>query len=120
LQEPPERPKGHDPSSMVTENFQSWGLSGESCPEGTVPIRRTTEQDMLRASSVRRFGRKLRRHVRRDTNSNGHEVSIQIRITHIRREETKHVFSFFSFPFLSCWLSLDELNNTKESGQTKW
>ncbi|KAI5572807.1 hypothetical protein BDE02_10G037900 [Populus trichocarpa] len=74
--EPPERPKGHDPSSMVTENFQSWGLSGESCPEGTVPIRRTTEQDMLRASSVRRFGRKLRRHVRRDTNSNGHEHAV--------------------------------------------
>ena len=78
LQEPPERPKGHDPTGTVTENFQSWSFSGESCPEGTVPIRRTTEQDMLRASSVRRFGRKPRRHVRRDTNSNGHEVSILI------------------------------------------
>uniref|UniRef100_A0A2P2K2P7 Uncharacterized protein MANES_12G025000 n=1 Tax=Rhizophora mucronata TaxID=61149 RepID=A0A2P2K2P7_RHIMU len=31
---------------------------------------------MLRASSVRRFGRRVRgRHVRRDTNSNGHEVN---------------------------------------------
>ncbi|KAF9673434.1 hypothetical protein SADUNF_Sadunf10G0024100 [Salix dunnii] len=88
--EPPERPKGHDPTGMVTENFQSWSFSGESCPEGTVPIRRTTEQDMLRASSVRRFGRKPRRHVRRDTNSNGHEVSILLRITHARREGTKH------------------------------
>ncbi|KAJ6431124.1 hypothetical protein OIU84_018590 [Salix udensis] len=74
--EPPERPKGHDPTGMVTENFQSWSFSGESCPEGTVPIRRTTEQDMLRASSVRRFGRKPRRHVRRDTNSNGHEHAV--------------------------------------------
>jgi hypothetical protein len=74
LQEPPERPKGLEPTGMVTENFQLWDLSGEACPEGTIPIRRTTEQDMLRASSIRRFGRKLRRHVRRDTNSNGHEV----------------------------------------------
>ncbi|KAG6764723.1 hypothetical protein POTOM_032206 [Populus tomentosa] len=72
--EPPERPKGLEPTGMVTENFQLWDLSGEACPEGTIPIRRTTEQDMLRASSIRRFGRKLRRHVRRDTNSNGHEV----------------------------------------------
>ncbi|KAJ6680705.1 PROTEIN putative (DUF239)-RELATED-RELATED, partial [Salix purpurea] len=74
--EPPERPKGLDPTGMATENFQLWGLSGEACPEGTVPIRRTTEQDMLRASSIRRFGRKLRRHVRRDTNSNGHEHAV--------------------------------------------
>ena len=59
---------------MLEENVQLWSLSGESCPEGTVPIRRTKEEDMLRASSVRRFGRKPRRHVRRDSSSNGHEV----------------------------------------------
>ncbi|XP_038703497.1 uncharacterized protein LOC119999813 [Tripterygium wilfordii] len=74
--DPPERPKGHSPAAMASENFQLWSLSGESCPEGTIPIRRTTEQDMLRASSVRRFGRKLRRHVRRDTSSNGHEHAV--------------------------------------------
>lgn len=59
---------------MVTEEFQLWSFSGESCPEGTIPIRRTTEQDVLRATSVRKFGRKKIRRVRRDTNSNGHEV----------------------------------------------
>ncbi|KAJ9176352.1 hypothetical protein P3X46_011672 [Hevea brasiliensis] len=74
--EPPERPKGHNPTGMVTENFQLWSMSGELCPEGTVPIRRTKEQDMLRASSFRRYGRKPRRHVRRDTNSNGHEHAV--------------------------------------------
>ncbi|GMN41518.1 hypothetical protein TIFTF001_010740 [Ficus carica] len=75
--DPPERPKEHNkhnPSSGV--NFQLWRLSGESCPEGTVPIRRTTEKDMLRASSVRRFGRKTRRRVRRDSSSNGHEHAV--------------------------------------------
>lgn len=74
VQDPPERPKDHNKMDVVGENFQLWSLSGESCPEGTIPIRRTTEQDMLRASSINRFGRKLRRRVRRDTNSNGHEV----------------------------------------------
>ncbi|KAK7307236.1 hypothetical protein VNO77_40115 [Canavalia gladiata] len=74
--DPPERPKGHNKMKILSENFQLWTLSGESCPQGTIPIRRTTEQDMLRASSVSRFGRKLRRRVRRDTNSNGHEHAV--------------------------------------------
>ncbi|PKI37923.1 hypothetical protein CRG98_041698, partial [Punica granatum] len=60
-----------------TETFQLWRDSGESCPEGTIPIRRTTEQDILRASSIKRFGRKLgRRNVRRDSTSNGHEHAV--------------------------------------------
>ncbi|CAJ1931396.1 unnamed protein product [Sphenostylis stenocarpa] len=74
--DPPERPKGHNRRGILSENFQKWTMSGESCPEGTIPIRRTTEQDMLRASSVSRFGRKIRRRVRRDTNSNGHEHAV--------------------------------------------
>ncbi|KAF1872847.1 hypothetical protein Lal_00015947 [Lupinus albus] len=75
---PPEKPKDHRQMEELSENFQLWSLSGESCPEGTIPIRRTTEQDMLRASSVSRFGRKIRRPVKRDTNSNGHEVSPEL------------------------------------------
>ncbi|XP_058763422.1 protein neprosin-like [Vicia villosa] len=39
-------------------DFQFWSLSGESCPEGTIPIRRVTEQDMLRAHSINSFGTK--------------------------------------------------------------
>uniref|UniRef100_A0A5B6Z0Q0 Neprosin PEP catalytic domain-containing protein n=1 Tax=Davidia involucrata TaxID=16924 RepID=A0A5B6Z0Q0_DAVIN len=74
--DPPERPKGHNPTGMVSENFQLWSISGESCPEGTIPIRRTTEKDILRASSIRRFGRKIRRPVQRDSSSNGHEHAV--------------------------------------------
>ncbi|XP_061372750.1 protein neprosin-like isoform X1 [Gastrolobium bilobum] len=74
--DPPERPKGVNQMDLLSENFQLWTLSGESCPEGTIPIRRTTEQDMLRATSVSKFGRKIRRRVRRDTNSNGHEHAV--------------------------------------------
>ena len=77
LQDPPERPKGqyyNESRERGEESVQLWTESGETCPEGTVPIRRTRERDMLRANSVRRFGRKSRRHVRRDSSSNGHEV----------------------------------------------
>lgn len=76
MQDPPERPKGNETAETMSKSYQLWAESGESCPEGTVPIRRTTEKDVLRASSLRRFGRKLRRHVRRDSTGSGHEVSI--------------------------------------------
>ncbi|XVF50346.1 hypothetical protein PTKIN_Ptkin04bG0089900 [Pterospermum kingtungense] len=72
--DPPARPKGHNSSEAVSESFQLWTDSGEFCPEGTVPIRRTTEKDILRASSVRRYGR--RRHVRRDSTGSGHEHAV--------------------------------------------
>ncbi|KAI5436847.1 uncharacterized protein LOC127119277 [Lathyrus oleraceus] len=73
---PPERPKSHNKMDEMSENFQLWRSSGESCPEGTIPIRRTSEQDMLRANSINTFGKKLRKRVRRDTNSNGHEHAV--------------------------------------------
>ncbi|KAE8730210.1 alpha-glucan water dikinase [Hibiscus syriacus] len=75
--DPPERPSGVNTNEMGAEDCQQWSMSGETCPEGTIPIRRTTEADMLRASSVRRFGRKRpRRRVRRDSTSNGHENAV--------------------------------------------
>ncbi|KAK4253606.1 hypothetical protein QN277_010258 [Acacia crassicarpa] len=36
---------------------QMWNYSG-SCPKGTVPIRRITKEDILRASSFQQFGKK--------------------------------------------------------------
>ena len=75
LQEPPERPKGLEQEDSGAESLQLWALSGESCPEGTVPIRRTTKSDLLRASSIERFGKKpMAASVRRDYASGGHEV----------------------------------------------
>ncbi|XP_015074781.1 uncharacterized protein LOC107018735 [Solanum pennellii] len=73
--DPAERPRSSG-NSMEFENFQLWSMSGETCPEGTIPVRRTKEQDILRASSIRRFGRKIKRPVRRDTTSNGHEHAV--------------------------------------------
>ncbi|CAL5096854.1 unnamed protein product [Urochloa decumbens] len=57
---------------------QAWRRSGESCPEGTIPVRRTTEADVLRASSVSRFGMKARGRgfPRRDSTGGGHEHAV--------------------------------------------
>ncbi|XP_062174865.1 protein neprosin-like [Alnus glutinosa] len=56
------RPKGRSfDESKVSSNSkpitQLWHLNGR-CPEGTIPIRRTKEEDVLRASSVESYGRK--------------------------------------------------------------
>ncbi|MFS7999475.1 putative neprosin [Helianthus anomalus] len=71
LELPLERPKGHNSSDENMDTFQLW-----DCPKGTVPIRRTTEDDVLRASSLKRFGRKVIRRVRHDTASGGHEHAV--------------------------------------------
>ncbi|TVU04466.1 hypothetical protein EJB05_47576 [Eragrostis curvula] len=60
--------------------WQTWHHGGH-CPRGTVAIRRTTADDVLRASSVARFGRK-KMHAARAANApdvvtgNGHEHAI--------------------------------------------
>ncbi|KAL1323367.1 hypothetical protein AAHE18_13G011500 [Arachis hypogaea] len=76
--DPPERPKRYknkNNEKIEMKSFQVWSDSGEECPNGTIPIRRTKEEDVLRASSIRRFGRKPS-HVRRDSTHNGHEHAV--------------------------------------------
>ncbi|KAE9593542.1 putative neprosin [Lupinus albus] len=56
-----EWPEGYDINKNTTtgvESFQLWSDSGEECPDGTVPILRITEQYLLRASNMTRFGQK--------------------------------------------------------------
>ncbi|XP_010678818.2 uncharacterized protein LOC104894312 [Beta vulgaris subsp. vulgaris] len=74
--DPPDRPKSSEPADEVIQSLQQWAQSGESCPDGTIPIRRTTEEDVLRASKFGRFGRKPRRIVRRDSDGSGHEHAV--------------------------------------------
>ncbi|XP_004514363.1 protein neprosin-like [Cicer arietinum] len=58
LSDPPERPRGYNKADILNKDFQLWSSSGESCPEGTIPIIRTTEEDILRTSSPNRYGQK--------------------------------------------------------------
>ncbi|XP_058215686.1 protein neprosin isoform X1 [Rhododendron vialii] len=66
---PPERPKSktlkreeENGSNNTTREgmvaWQTWHQKGERCPKGTVPIRRSTVDDVLRAKSLYDFGKK--------------------------------------------------------------
>ncbi|XP_020694144.1 uncharacterized protein LOC110108005 [Dendrobium catenatum] len=61
---------------------QLWHQNGR-CPEGTIPIRRTKGEDVLRASSVKRYGRKKHRTIPKPRfadpdliNESGHQHAI--------------------------------------------
>jgi hypothetical protein len=71
----------------LSDIFQLWNLAGESCPAGTIPIRRIREQDLLRAGSISRFGRKI-------ADENKHVVC--------NRRNSGFFLSIFSF-FLFIW-----------------
>ncbi|KAK7283214.1 hypothetical protein RIF29_12593 [Crotalaria pallida] len=51
--------KSENENTSMSKSFvsQIWQRSG-SCPEGTIPIRRVRKKDLLRASSIERFGMK--------------------------------------------------------------
>ncbi|KAM3280334.1 hypothetical protein ACQJBY_047237 [Aegilops geniculata] len=61
---PSYNPKGMPHHSNITPHLitQAWHQNGK-CPEHTIPIRRTKEEHVLRASSVRRFGTKMPRSI---------------------------------------------------------
>lgn len=63
---PAYHPEGlYDESKVASQQqtqtiTQMWHRNGK-CPEDTIPIRRTKKEDVLRASSVRRYGKKRHR-----------------------------------------------------------
>lgn len=69
--------------------WQMWHQKGQRCPKGTVPIRRSTVHDVLRAKSLYDFGKKSSKYTaataagrRADApdvvSGNGHEVCISV------------------------------------------
>lgn len=61
--------------------FQTWRVNGTRCPRGSIPVRRSTVDDVLRAKSLFDFGKKKRPILldrRTDApdvvSGNGHEV----------------------------------------------
>lgn len=59
---------------------QLWHMNGR-CPEDTIPVRRTKKDDILRASSVKRYGKKKHRSIPKPrsadpdlVNESGHQV----------------------------------------------
>ncbi|MFS7892314.1 putative neprosin [Helianthus anomalus] len=71
----PELPKEHDHKAGTNPEIkQLWNLKGESCPNGTIPIKRTSAGDILRTNSIPKFGKKYSRNDVPPTP--GHEHSI--------------------------------------------
>ncbi|KAJ7973574.1 Protein of Unknown Function (DUF239) [Quillaja saponaria] len=75
--------KKREDESMMGGAWQMWHRNGTRCPKGTVPVRRNTMQDVLRAKSLFDFGKKHRRiPLYRQTDApdvvsaNGHEHAI--------------------------------------------
>ncbi|OIW17930.1 hypothetical protein TanjilG_17766 [Lupinus angustifolius] len=75
-----EKPK--EGSNAATPITQLWHANGK-CPEDTIPIRRTKEEDVMRASSVKRYGRKKHRSIPKPRsadpdliNQSGHQHAI--------------------------------------------
>lgn len=85
---PSYHPEGlFDESKMSTESSekarpmsQLWHMNGR-CPQDTIPVRRTKKDDILRASSVKRYGKKKHRSIPKPrsadpdlVNESGHQV----------------------------------------------
>lgn len=67
-------------STKSKRTTQLWHTKGR-CPEGTIPVRRTKKDDLLRASSVKSYGRKKQRSIPKPKStdpdfisSSGHQV----------------------------------------------
>lgn len=70
------------PKERTNPITQLWHMEGK-CPEDTIPIRRTKKDDVLRASSVKRYGKKKSRSIPKPrsadpdlVNQSGHQVSV--------------------------------------------
>ncbi|GJW73931.1 hypothetical protein Tco_0133301 [Tanacetum coccineum] len=58
--DPPELPKGYDNTRVESEFKQIWSSNGESCPNGTIPIRRTSASEISRSISISEFAKRTR------------------------------------------------------------
>ncbi|KAJ4765337.1 hypothetical protein LUZ62_030627 [Rhynchospora pubera] len=76
----PERPRGYNitgENEMKVKEIilsQEWRQSGEECPKGSIPIRRTRKEDVIRADSIARFG--MKPVIRRSSTGTGHEHAV--------------------------------------------
>ncbi|KAJ9554541.1 hypothetical protein OSB04_018586 [Centaurea solstitialis] len=70
--DPPEPSDGKKNAEIESALKQIWNAKGESCPDGTIPIRRTSEDDILRSDHFSNFGKKINI-ITQNQNENGHE-----------------------------------------------
>jgi len=82
--------------------WQMWERNGTRCPKGTVPIRRSSVHDVLRAKSLYHFGKKPARSLSPLTrppdviSANGHEVPPSYPLHHSIINIHIHAYIIFS------------------------
>ncbi|XP_077252761.1 protein neprosin-like [Tasmannia lanceolata] len=80
---PPRRPSLSKKQELINYNtsdelkgaWQTWHQSG-GCPKGTIPVRRSSANDVLRAKSLYHYGKKQSRLSLARVSGNGHEHAI--------------------------------------------
>lgn len=87
------------PKERTNPIIQLWHANGR-CPENTIPIRRTKEDDVLRASSAKRYGKKRHRTIPQPRsadpdliNQSGHQVIL----LPFKYNQSFILFNFFYF-----------------------
>ncbi|XP_024989791.1 uncharacterized protein LOC112524265 [Cynara cardunculus var. scolymus] len=76
LNRPREPSNGHGRAGMKSELKQIWSSKGESCTPGTIPIRRTRKDDILRFNPISKFGKKFNSPIKTDYANKGHEYAM--------------------------------------------
>ncbi|GJW73930.1 putative neprosin [Tanacetum coccineum] len=56
---PPELPKEQDNGRNESQIKQLWSSNGESCPNGTIPVKRTSASNIFRSDSITKFGKRF-------------------------------------------------------------
>ncbi|CAA0833124.1 Protein of Unknown Function (DUF239 [Striga hermonthica] len=117
-------PKAQSSNNTFVENFQVWTMSGERCPDNTVPIRRTTTRDILKAKSVETYGRKIVRNNADDDDAVHEHAVVSANGTFLGAKATinvwyPHVAESGEFSLAQIWVlsgSLDSDLNSMEAG----
>ncbi|KAI3733478.1 hypothetical protein L6452_12921 [Arctium lappa] len=72
--DPPTQPSnGQSRGGSELELKQKWSSKGESCPDGTIPIRRTREYEIFRPIPISHFGKNISASIKTQSIYNGHE-----------------------------------------------
>nr|XP_043613332.1 uncharacterized protein LOC122585277 [Erigeron canadensis] len=123
--DPPEMPKGHDSTTMETEIKQLWSSKGESCPNGTIPIRRTTASDVLRSmsisKSVKKVGRKGFSGAQDHEHATGYVTDGKFYGTKALMNVWKpYVAKYYDFSLSQIWVSSDVPTHDVQTVEAGW
>ncbi|CDY20606.1 BnaC08g14520D [Brassica napus] len=104
--DPPERPRGHNKRrGLRPKSFQLWRMEGGACPE-------------------EHFGKKLK-HFKRDTSSNGHEVSLSILVEEYGAKASINVWApqvqnQYEFSLSQIWIISGSFGNDLNTIEAGW